>query len=131
MANTLKQFGAQSATFTVPAFDTDEGFIYGTLTVTDWAGLPKGKLKDLLNTPYLTTDEVPVPDTEAFYTAAAENALTEQLHYQTVTEDVVSAFSSTEGQWTLDEDGYPILQPVATGTTEYMARVSVSYSASE
>lgn len=118
MANTLAQRGAQSATFTVPFIEGEEGDYNGTLTVTDWATLPKGKLRDLVNVTHASIT--------AFFTEAAAAGLSVNL--LGVFGDAMEG--SSGAQWALDGEGYPTL--TCTGSTaNWLYRIQTSYSASE
>lgn len=124
MSISMPQSGAQSATFYVAnALENSE-----TLTTTEWEALPKGKLKDLLNTTYLTEagDIDPAAFVQAFATAGA--FLTGNSYGTTNTEN---------GTWTLSPGGEgepakgsPKLE-VDWNQFGTVIRIVTSYSASE
>ena len=118
MANSLVQQGAQSATFVVPVVEDPEGDYSGSLTVADWAGLPSGKCKSLLNKVYTT-----LASFFADYAAAGGMTVIAAVD--------VAAIVNRDALWTLDEAGYPVLEDSAAGAELWQARISVSYSASE
>lgn len=127
MANTISQSGAQSATITIPTVGAPAAF--GTAGAADWAELPSGKLKDLLNQPYGAGAPF-VPNFSTFFAAAADAgfssvALTKNVAPATGAHtDIVS--------WDLDASGYPIATVVtADPAAEFFLRIQVSYSASE
>jgi len=118
MANTLAQQGAQSATFVVPVVADPEGDYTGSLTVVDWAGLPSGKCKALLNKSYGTLASF-------FDDYATSGAMTVMV----AIDGAVVAGRSAE--WSLDGAGYPVLDNPTDAAAKWQARISVSYSASE
>lgn len=130
MANTLAQFGAQSATFVVPAVDEAFGFVGAEVVDgvnTDWASLPSGKLKSLLNKTYLSGE---FSDFPSFFAAAADAGL-----FSVALTKVGSPATSASGDtvsWSLGAEGFPKATVVTDApVNEYQLRIVASYSASE
>lgn len=125
--NTIKQAGAQSVTIDVPAVfagDPPVAVAFGTVGVLDWAQLPAGKLKNLLNKSYT------VGGFGSFFDAAAEAGFTSQAMTKTV---IGPAGAHTDTvSWTLDGEGYPTATVVTVDPfAEYQIRIQTAYSASE
>ena len=119
MSVTRKQAGAQSATFLVTVENANLG-------VAEWAALPTGKLKDLLNTAYLT--EAGDVDNAAFVAAFATAG---GLH----TGMQIGTENTECGIWSLKADapnkGSPVYTVDVGEGADTVVRISVSYSASE
>lgn len=131
MANTLDQFGAQSATFTVPVVGEESG----SLTVADWSALPSGKLRSLLNRKYLSNagTESEAPDLAAFADAYAKagGSVILSRKVPNLEEGGLIAIRGGIYMWQIDEAGYPTLVDDTGGASDFIARIQVSYSASE
>ncbi len=128
MPNVIKQSGAQSATIGVDN-------VTGSASVADWAQLPKGKLKDLLNTKYgafnTAVPPVFVPSFADFYNAyASAGGMTSLLAPDANPLSGATYMTEVGSFWELDGDGYPQLYS-SNEDTLFQARISVSYSASE
>ena len=125
MANTLAQFGAQSATFVVPTVEGAFGYVGAEVidgVNTDWAALPSGKLKSLLNKSYA--------DFATFFSAAAAAGFF-SVALTKLVPDLTSAHTDIVS-WSLGGEGFPkatvvTLDPAA----EYQIRIVASYSAAE
>lgn len=124
MAATRKQAGAQSATWFCTAADPAH-----TLTQTDWAALPAGLLKDLLNRAYLT--EADALDWSGFleaFAAAGGSASPTVAVTNTNTQLVWLLSDGSEDQ---PPKGTPKLVIDTTAGFGTVVRIQVAYSASE
>lgn len=122
MAIERVQAGAQSATFFAAAGETLTAF-----GPEQWASLPEGKLKALLNRQYVTS--MGTPDGAGFARAWADAAATHTYF-------VFEVDTPSEGFWRLsggsgDPVGFPVFIPNTFGPYGASLRVQTSYSASE
>lgn len=124
MAATRKQAGAQSATWFCTNADPAH-----TLTQTDWAALPAGPLKNLLNRAYLTeADDLDWSGfLEAF--AAAGGSADPTIMVSNINTQLVWLLS--DGAPGDAPKGTPKLNINTTAIYGVAVRVQVAYSASE
>jgi hypothetical protein len=126
MANELLHAGAQSATFKVPSVDD----YFGLLTKTDWAKLPSGKLKRLLNKSYGEGNSEPI--STAFFDAFSAAGGTVQILGRVTDSGVWTAIPAI----IVDTDGYPVVTGGNTTQAGQETRtcyihIQVGYSGSE
>lgn len=122
MAVELLQSGAQSATFLWTFSEFAQQYA-------DWAALPNGKLKDILNRTYLTAENL--VDVDAFWRSfGSAGGSTTSLGY--LGPSIASpVWILSDGGFDEPPKGTPTLRQTTPEGTKILVRVQVSYSASE
>lgn len=121
------QAGAQSATWFFP-YDAEVASV--TLTDTDWAALPAGKLKSLLNRTYLTSGGSidPAGFLEAFAVAGGKTSTTVAV---TNANDLTNWLLSDGGEGDAPKGTPKLMVNTIAGGYGTVARIETAYSASE